>query len=427
MIKMSTPLASRKPNDYFSSPSSLPKTPLVRPDSSAFADTRVFSEKKIDKENRQPFKPCPEAPAKSPVAHYNTPGARPLTQTLRDRFEFVQRIGEGAFSQVYRVREKKSGQEYALKGLKRRFPRRSDIEQAKKEFHTGRMIGPHPNCLRYFEYFTNDWENIYILTELCHMSMDNYMKSVLDKIPEEKLWRFLADMALGVAHIHSKSLLHMDIKPANVLIGNNEVLKIADFGLTISKSEWERDLEGDKYYLAPELLRVDGILVGGASDIFSLGIMMLEMACNLNLTECPWQDLRAGMYPPQLDDPERVSPELSFLIKAMLHPNPSERPTAQQLLEQPMVKKYANTSVGRRAPILTPQTNRERYCTHPPDSAPVFPTGNWEEMGFRRPKIRRKSFDNAHVEQGEEDDIMDDVLYGPKNLLLEFDQCDDVI
>lgn len=95
-------------------------------------------------------------------------------------------------------------------------------------------------------------------------------------------------------HIHAAGLIHRDLKPSNILVGFDGTLKIGDFGLVTSLhqvSDENIDLDGDREYLAPEALRSE---IDKPVDIFSFGLIMLEIAANVKLPEngATWTALR---------------------------------------------------------------------------------------------------------------------------------------
>lgn len=131
-------------------------------------------------------------------------------------------------------------------------------------------------------------------------------------------------------HIHSCDIVHLDLKPANIFIDNNDIMKIGDFGLSFRVGEpHDLDCEGDKVYMAPEVL--DG-KYGKSADIFSLGLIALELAADVVLPGDgeSWAAIRSGCFEMlSLDD---VSATLSDLIISMLSPEPDKRPSANQIL-----------------------------------------------------------------------------------------------
>lgn len=131
----------------------------------------------------------------------------------------------------------------------------------------------------------------------------------------------------------------MDIKLDNILITDESHCKLADFGLVFDtvNTKKSRGTEGDSRYLAPEILEGNLCL---ANDIFSLGISLLELSCNLELPSngSLWQELRKCILPEHAMNKYKISQELRALIRSMMNPEPTKRPTVNELLDYPILK-----------------------------------------------------------------------------------------
>ena len=122
----------------------------------------------------------------------------------------------------------------------------------------------NPFCLQYYEAWEES-EILFIQMELCQQGSlkDHAMKH---DIGENELWELLASIVLGLNHIHSQNLLHLDIKPGNILMGDDDIVKIGDFGIAQrfrrvsdagnggSSAVMDDFEDGDPVYMAPELL-----------------------------------------------------------------------------------------------------------------------------------------------------------------------------
>lgn len=124
-------------------------------------------------------------------------------------------IGSGSFGEVFRVRGRRDQQLYAIKKSKP-FTGKADKKSKMKEASTMNKL-KHPHCVK----FVDAWEeraSLYIQTELCELgSLKDFMYKH-GPLSEDQIWSFLTDMLLGVRHIHDQNLLHLDIKPSNMLL-----------------------------------------------------------------------------------------------------------------------------------------------------------------------------------------------------------------
>jgi NIMA (never in mitosis gene a)-related kinase len=164
-------------------------------------------------------------------------------------------------------------------------------------------------------------------------------------LPEDVVMRWLVQLLLGLNHIHRKAILHRDIKPANVFLSKSrKVVRLGDFGIA-KKLREDDDLAttvvGTPLYMSPELCQ--GKPYTYASDIWALGCVAYEMASGgAKAFDAPgWPQLLVKIvrcdYAPV---PSHLSRPFAALIASMLSPDPAERPTTEQLLSTPIVRRH---------------------------------------------------------------------------------------
>lgn len=251
-------------------------------------------------------------------------------------FTIERRLGAGSFGEVFKVQSKEDGGHYAVKRSRDRFKGHSDKRRKLEEVKKHESLSKHPNCVEFHRAWA-ERGHLYIQTELCKMSLQAYAEQN-HNIPERVLWSFLVDLIKGLNHMHSNGLLHLDVKPENVLVSYDGVCKLGDFGLSVEirENEFLEAQEGDPKYLAPELLQGQ---FGKHADVFSLGITILELASDLELPRNgdSWHDLREGRIPWQLT--AGISPALQQIIKDMMAPDFRNRPSLAGLLETPVIQR----------------------------------------------------------------------------------------
>ncbi|TPX75492.1 hypothetical protein CcCBS67573_g03238 [Chytriomyces confervae] len=158
-------------------------------------------------------------------------------------------------------------------------------------------------------------------------------------IQEIVIWAILGQVSQGLCQIHGAGIIHLDLKPSNIMIAKGGVLKIGDFGCATQlpvPDGFER--EGDRTYIAPEVMESK---YGPECDIFSLGLIIFEISTNVILPEngSHWQKLRRHDFSECEGGStlNRVSPPLADLIKGMLHPDRKLRIRLERILGHPFV------------------------------------------------------------------------------------------
>ncbi|KAI0057989.1 hypothetical protein BV25DRAFT_1811559 [Artomyces pyxidatus] len=268
--------------------------------------------------------------------------------------EFVEigEVGSGEFGKVMKVRRKDREEISAVKkskrfeGARHRLRLHEEVEilqHLQRAYATSSSNTRHPNILAYIDSWEQD-EALYIQTELCDLG--NFAHFLWEygrafpKLEEARVWKILADLSNGLRFMHDAGVIHLDLKPANIFVTGEGRFKIGDFGMaslwprgTLSATGFER--EGDKLYLAPEVLQGR---YGKAADMFSLGITMLETASNIVVPDQgePWHRLRRDDFS-QVDLPEDTSAELVALIRNMMRADPALRVDATGVWSHPVV------------------------------------------------------------------------------------------
>jgi len=243
---------------------------------------------------------------------------------LNREFCEIRLIGQGVFSRVYFARNRIDKKAYAVKVA----------QQSLKEAEVlASLVGSH--VIRYFSSWVEDGR-LHMQTELCHGSVRDRLvqrQAEGSRFHQEEVTEVLLQVASGLHSLHSCNFVHLDIKPDNILVGQDGLFKIADLGLAVATEGYSRGsvFEGDSRYFARELLEGQ-ISDLRKADIFSLGLSCYELATNRALPSNgeEWQQLRDG----QLDRSflEQVSDKTELLCK-MVHPTPSLRPTASEVME----------------------------------------------------------------------------------------------
>lgn len=270
-------------------------------------------------------------------------------------------IGTGAFAEVYLVRTRHEAdniRQFAIKKIKRQFRSRKDRDWLLNEVKVMKKLGSKCN---YIVEFIRAWQEdsyFYVQLGLASKGSLKDLQSAFvlsNKIfPDYTIWHILHDVVHGLHHIHNSGFVHLDIKPANLLIHEEGYIQIGDFGMASEVGSQEDGHEGDtRYafplscfsilrcfvrYMAPELLNFSERMC--SADIFSLGLTILEISYDtqqlkenniaLPTEGLSWQHLRSG----QLSIPTCRPTELKYIISDMVNPDPIARPTALRLIER---------------------------------------------------------------------------------------------
>lgn len=200
-----------------------------------------------------------------------------IGKILDDRYEIIELIGSGGMANVYKSLCHRLNRYDAVKIMRDETAANTELRRRFRAESQAVAMLSHPNIVSVYDVSHSD-DVEYIVMELIDgITLKQYLqkKSVLD--PSEVL-DFTIQTAKALEHAHSKGIIHRDIKPQNIMLLKDGMIKVADFGIASLENTIEEnngETVGSVHYIAPEQAR--GEAPDARSDIYSLGIVMYEM------------------------------------------------------------------------------------------------------------------------------------------------------
>jgi membrane-associated tyrosine/threonine-specific cdc2-inhibitory kinase len=204
--------------------------------------------------------------------------------------------------------------------------------RAELEFTNRREIPENPFLVHTVDLYKGTTKSLLLMDE-CEGGDISYAH-----FTEQVAWQLLNNVAVGLLEIHSQGWIHLDISPGNIL-RNYGLFKIADFGTLKRIGEFHEGDEGAGPYVSPEALEFPHgeAAVTSQTDIFSFGVVMMEVISGKKAPRggsIGYGRLRAGticLGAPAY--PCEASQDLINLVNAMMARNPSDRPTAADIVQ----------------------------------------------------------------------------------------------
>jgi len=211
-------------------------------------------------------------------------------EVIGGRYEIVDILGEGGFGVVYRAYQREMARDVAIKTLRRGIV---DYDEAAARFRREALLArhlTHPHTIRLFDFGQTEGGILYICME--YLEGETLEERVFDRgsVPLDKTLELGKQIAESLWEAHQNGIIHRDMKPSNVFLGEvggqKDFVKVLDFGIAKITQPWAEDPEqnnkltrtgtafGSPAYMSPEQVR--GTTITPAADVYGWGLIILE-------------------------------------------------------------------------------------------------------------------------------------------------------
>ena len=276
------------------------------------------------------------------------------------RYRLLEPLGSGGMSVVYRGLDTSLQREVAVKVLHPHLARQHEARArlAREARAVARL--QHPNILEVFDFADPSAEDAFLVTELVR---GETLKAFAERErlrPPELGAMILQQLARALGHAHEAGVIHRDLKPENVMVREDGVLKLMDFGIARVLDPGERmtvtgALVGSPAYMAPEV--VDGEPATPESDVFSLGTLLYwlwtgALPFAAPSTQATLKRILAGTYEDPRGACPGISDELVAILQRCLARDPGDRYAGARPLEQALSEVLEELELTDPEPLL---------------------------------------------------------------------------
>ena len=264
-----------------------------------------------------------------------------------DYYEMLDDLGEGIFGSVKLGVEKKTKERVAIKIIKKKKAKPSDIELVRTEIDVMKLCH-HPNVVHLLDHFENA-EYIFIVMEYIRGGrLTDYMKEKKFNFSEKRAAELIYEIAVGVKYLHKYGIIHRDLKPDNIMLteaNDKGHIKIMDFGLSkiLGKKEKTSDGFGTLTFVSPEVLIRKPY--NKEIDIWSIGVilyLMLSGDLPFDDEEDDEQKIAKSIVFNEVEFPQKKfgnkSKEVIDLIKRCLTKEPKDRIKVDEIIKSDWIK-----------------------------------------------------------------------------------------
>src|SRR5258705_507793 len=257
----------------------------------------------------------PDAAPQTPQADF-APGTM-----FAGRYRMTRRVGRGGMGDVWEADDLVLQTSVALKLINSTEP--AARERILTEVRLARQI-THPAICRVFDVGDADGAVFYSMELVQGEDLAALLRRA-GRLPSENVADIARQLCAGLAAAHAQGVLHRDLKPANVLIDEDGLVRITDFGIAITRSDASLHMQtGTPRYMAPEQ-RAAGTVLSEQTDVYALGLVLYELLVGSDLFS---RVAATGALPKPSTLVPAIDPQLERVVTQALSSDPAKRPSS---------------------------------------------------------------------------------------------------
>ncbi|NXR36610.1 STK36 kinase, partial [Zosterops hypoxanthus] len=253
-----------------------------------------------------------------------------------ENYHVLEMIGEGSFGRVYKGRRKHSAQVVALKFIPKVGRSEKELKNLQREIEIVRDLH-HPNIIQMLDSFETAKE-VVVVTDYAEGELFQILEDD-GSLPEDQVQTIAAQLISALYYLHSHRILHRDMKPQNILLGKDGVVKLCDFGFARAMSIHTMvltSIKGTPLYMSPEL--VEERPYDHTADLWSVGCILYELFVGTPpfYTNSIFQLVSLIIKDP-VKWPMTMSPVFKSFLQGLLMKDPHQRLSWPELLSHPFI------------------------------------------------------------------------------------------